>query len=91
MVINWENNIMDAIRELKIIKDFSVVVDNQGNGLEVNTIHRDHESNRFIVRKDRKRSSLFEVEFFKDHSPKRTCNKLTEKEVMYVVRRYCVV
>lgn len=88
--MNWENNIMEDIRELKIIKDFSVVVNHQGNGLEVNTIHQNHESNRFIVRKDKKVTSLFEVEFFKDHSPKRTCSKLTEKEVMYVVRRYCM-
>lgn len=89
--MNWENNIMEDIRGLKIIKDFSVVVNNQGSGLEVNTIHRNHESNRFIVRKDSRCLSLFEVEFFKDHSPKRTCRKLTEKEVIYVVRRYCVV
>lgn len=89
--MNWENKIIEDIRELKIIKEFSVIVNDQGNGLEINTIHRDHESNRFVVRKDRRRSSLFEVEFFKDHSPKRTCRKLTEKEVTYVVRRYCVV
>ena len=89
--MSWENKIMEDIRDLKIIKEFAVVVNGQGNSLEVKTIHNEHKSNRFIVRKDRKYKTLFEVEFFKGSHPRRTCNKLTEQEVIYVVRRYCVL
>lgn len=88
----WQNKVMDIIKPLKIIKAFSVIVDSSGQALEVITLHghEDVESDRFLVRPDKKGNRLFVVEFFKKITPTRTCKSLTESEIRYVVSRYCV-
>ena len=83
----WEERILKAVQQF--VKQWCIV-NPDGSHTELQCrIDQISDINRFVVRKDRKIISLFEVEFFLEHSPKRTCTKLTEEEVFYVVKRYC--
>ena len=78
-------DIIEELQPLKVIFDWEI----KDNKVSVRTYTSKAPSNRFTIEYDDKHPHLFAVEFFRDHSPQRTCRKLEQHEILWVVRRYC--
>lgn len=89
----WEDNVINIVRSMKIVKSFTITVDKWGNWVDIETIYTSTESpeaNRFRIKPYKNNKGLYTIEFFRDQYPKRTCKELTEHELKYVIRLYCV-
>ena len=83
----WKDSVIKIANKLNIVKSIN---ENTEEYLTIHTIHNDCEANGFKVKPYRKDKSLFTVEFFKYHTPKRTIKELTEKELLCVIKMYCI-
>lgn len=89
----WEDNIVNIVRAMKIVKSFTITVDKSGNWVDIHTIYNSkevQEANRFKIQPYRKSKNLYTIEFFKDSHPRRTFKELTQSEIQYVIRLYCI-
>lgn len=89
----WEDTVVSIVREMKIVKSFTITVDGYGNWVDIHTIYdvkEVPEANRFKIQPYKKNKKLYTIEFFRDRYPRRTCKELTESELRYVIRLYCV-
>lgn len=85
----WQNQVVEEVRKLKIIKGFSVGVDKDGQYMEFVVLPNNNEADKFQVRPNPKYSKYFIVNFSKDSRPRRTFKKLTLQEVRTVSSMYC--
>jgi len=89
----WEDTVVSIVREMKIVKSFTITVDGSGNWVDIHTIYNVEEvpeANRFKIQPYKKDNKLYTIEFFRDRYPRRTCKELTESELRYVIRLYCI-
>ena len=91
----WKNAVIKITEDLKILKtvrdsEYKISETEFDELIEIETIHNDCEANKFTVKQYRKNKSLFTVEFFKYNHPKRRIKELTEKELICVIKMYCI-
>jgi hypothetical protein len=89
----WEDIVINIVKELKIVKSSTVIVDGSDNWVDIHTIYNPEEApeaNRFKIQPYRKDNKFYTIEFFSNRYPRRTCKELTEKELLYVIRLYCI-
>ena len=58
----WEDNVINIVRSMKIVKSFTITVDKWGNWVDIETIYTSTESpeaNRFRIKPYKNNKGLF--------------------------------
>ena len=89
MYKTWQDRALETIKDLQLVKSFSVNITEWGAVLEIRTLYEDCEANRIIIGPYRN-TQLYELQLFKGDYPHRSFKRMTTGDIQATLRLYCL-